>query len=64
MDRSTMPALSPQPTPGRWSRRRRIVIALASLALIVALMCLPFGGLLLALGIAKWLRNHSLARRP
>lgn len=24
--------------------------------LIVALMCLPFGALLLALGIAKWLR--------
>ncbi|HTX75660.1 MAG TPA: hypothetical protein VMD29_05580 [Terracidiphilus sp.] len=32
-------------------------------ALIVALMCLPFGGMLLALGIAKWLRNRSLARR-
>jgi hypothetical protein len=32
-------------------------------ALIVALMCLPFGGLLLALGVAKWLRNRSLARR-
>lgn len=31
-------------------------------ALIVALMCLPFGGLLLALGIAKWLRNRTLAR--
>jgi len=31
-------------------------------ALIVALMCLPFGGLLLALGIAKWLRNRSLAK--
>ncbi|MDE3200250.1 MAG: hypothetical protein KGN79_04950 [Acidobacteriota bacterium] len=30
-------------------------------ALIVALMCLPFGGLLLALGVAKWLRNRSLA---
>ena len=29
-------------------------------ALIVALMCLPFGGLLLTLGIAKWLRNRSL----
>jgi hypothetical protein len=27
-------------------------------ALIVALMCIPFGGLLLALGIAKWLRNR------
>ena len=33
------------------------------LALIVALMCIPFGGLLLALGIAKWLRNRSLARK-
>ena len=32
-------------------------------ALIVALMCIPFGGLLLALGIAKWFRNRSLARR-
>lgn len=31
-------------------------------ALIVALMCIPFGVLLLALGIAKWLRNRSLAR--
>ena len=31
-------------------------------ALIVTLMCLPFGGLLLALGVAKWLRNRSLAR--
>jgi hypothetical protein len=30
-------------------------------ALIVALMCIPFGGLLLALGIAKWFRNRSLA---
>jgi hypothetical protein len=29
-------------------------------ALIVALMCLPFGGLLLALGVAKWLRNRNL----
>jgi hypothetical protein len=28
-------------------------------ALIVALMCIPFGGLLLTLGIAKWLRNRS-----
>ena len=33
------------------------------LALIVALMCIPFGGMLLTLGIAKWLRNRSLARR-
>jgi hypothetical protein len=32
-------------------------------ALIVALMCIPFGGLLLALGIAKWLRNCSLVGR-
>ncbi|HMD76911.1 MAG TPA: hypothetical protein VKG86_06010 [Terracidiphilus sp.] len=31
-------------------------------ALIVALMCIPFGGLLLALGVAKWLRNRQLAR--
>lgn len=31
--------------------------------LIVALMCIPFGGLLLLLGVAKWLRNRSLARR-
>jgi len=30
-------------------------------ALIVALTCLPFGGLLLALGVAKWLRNRNLA---
>ena len=32
-------------------------------ALIVALMCIPFGGLLLALGIAKWLRNRRLSRQ-
>jgi hypothetical protein len=32
-------------------------------ALIVALMCIPFGGLLLTLGVAKWLRNRSIARR-
>lgn len=31
-------------------------------ALIIALMCIPFGALLLALGIAKWLRNRSIAR--
>jgi len=30
------------------------------LALIVALMCLPFGSMLFALGIAKWLRNRRL----
>jgi hypothetical protein len=29
-------------------------------ALIIALMCLPFGGLLLTLGIAKWFRNRSI----
>jgi hypothetical protein len=28
-------------------------------ALIVALMCLPFGAMLLALGIAKWLKNRN-----
>ena len=34
-------------------------------ALIVALMCIPFGGLLLALGVAKWLRNaRRLSRNP
>jgi len=32
-------------------------------ALIVALMCIPFGGLLLTLGIAKWFRNRALARQ-
>ena len=32
-------------------------------ALIVALMCIPFGSLLLALGVAKWLRSRSLTRR-
>jgi hypothetical protein len=32
------------------------------LALIVALMCLPFGALLLGLGIAKWLRKRRLER--
>jgi ABC-type Na+ efflux pump permease subunit len=31
-------------------------------ALIVALMCIPFGSLLLTLGVAKWLRNRGLAR--
>jgi hypothetical protein len=31
-------------------------------ALIVALMCLPFGSMLLTLGAAKWLRNRRLAR--
>ncbi|HVZ82619.1 MAG TPA: DUF202 domain-containing protein [Terracidiphilus sp.] len=32
-------------------------------SLIVALMCLPFGGLLLALGVAKWLRRRRMARQ-
>jgi hypothetical protein len=32
-------------------------------ALIVALMCIPFGGLLTALGLAKALRNQILARK-
>jgi hypothetical protein len=32
-------------------------------ALIVALMCIPFGGLLLFLGLAKWLRNRRLSRQ-
>jgi uncharacterized membrane protein YidH (DUF202 family) len=31
-------------------------------ALILALMCIPFGGLLLTLGVAKWLRNRRIAR--
>ena len=31
-------------------------------ALIVVLMCLPFGSLLLTLGVAKWLRNRRLAQ--
>lgn len=32
-------------------------------ALIVALMCIPFGGLLLALGVAKLFRNRRAARQ-
>jgi hypothetical protein len=31
-------------------------------ALIIVLGCLPFGSLLLTLGMAKWLRNRRLAR--
>ena len=31
-------------------------------ALMIALMSLPFGGLLLALGVTKWLRNRALSR--
>ena len=33
------------------------------LALIVALMCLPFGFLVSLLGVAKWLRLRSQAKR-
>ena len=32
-------------------------------ALIVVLMCLPFGGMLLALGLARWLRNRGTATK-
>ena len=32
-------------------------------ALIVALMCIPFGGFLAALGLAKALRNRALSRK-
>jgi hypothetical protein len=32
------------------------------LALIVALMCLPFGSLLFLLGAAKWFRNRRVQR--
>ena len=31
-------------------------------ALIVTLMCVPFGGLLLTLGVAKWFRNRRIAK--
>jgi hypothetical protein len=31
-------------------------------ALIVVLGCIPFGGMLLALGVAKWLRNRRIAQ--
>jgi hypothetical protein len=31
-------------------------------ALIVTLMCIPFGTLVLGLGVAKWLRNRRLGR--
>ena len=33
------------------------------LALIVTLGCIPFGGFLLTLGVAKWFRNRSQSRR-
>jgi hypothetical protein len=32
------------------------------LSLMVAMMCLPFGLMLFALGAAKWLRNRRLTR--
>lgn len=31
-------------------------------ALILVLGCIPFGGMLLTLGVAKWLRNRRIAR--
>jgi hypothetical protein len=31
-------------------------------ALIIVLGCIPFGAMLLALGIAKWLRNRRIAQ--
>jgi hypothetical protein len=31
-------------------------------ALIVTLMCVPFGSMLLTLGVAKWLRNRRIDR--
>ncbi|HEX5235739.1 MAG TPA: hypothetical protein VFW25_10460 [Silvibacterium sp.] len=31
------------------------------IALLIALMCLPFGSVAFALGAAKWLRNRRLA---
>ena len=34
------------------------------LSLMVAMMCLPFGLMLFALGAAKWLRNRRLRRLP
>ncbi len=34
------------------------------LSLMVAMMCLPFGLMLFALGFAKWLRNRRLRRQP
>jgi hypothetical protein len=32
------------------------------LALVLALMCLPFGLMLTLLGLAKWMRNRRMAR--
>jgi hypothetical protein len=33
------------------------------MALIVTMMCLPFGFLLLLLGVLKWIRNLRTARQ-
>jgi hypothetical protein len=33
-------------------------------ALIIALGCIPFGSLLLGLGVAKWIRRRGLTREP
>lgn len=33
------------------------------LSLMTAMMCVPFGLMLFALGFAKWLRNRRLGRR-
>jgi hypothetical protein len=33
-------------------------------ALIIALGCIPFGSLLLGLGVAKWFRRRGLERGP
>jgi len=34
------------------------------LALITGMMCLPFGLMLTALGVAKWFRRRSISRKP
>ena len=34
------------------------------LALITGMMCLPFGLMLTALGVAKWLRRRNISRIP
>ncbi|MGA7884521.1 MAG: hypothetical protein WCA44_02170 [Acidobacteriaceae bacterium] len=34
------------------------------LSLMAAMMCLPFGLMLFALGFAKWLRNRRMRRQP
>lgn len=42
--------------------RRGATTNMGWFALIVVLANLPFGGLLLGLGIAKWFRNRRIAR--